>query len=119
MTSPDRCTNSTNNADALAALVAHRHQSLALLSRPEGSGSYPDAMTSSDTTAAAAPSPPSSLGGTRTSQIQQIHEQQHQHHPHQQERRPIQDAAKLKKFLTILHEAIDLVNEDDDDDDML
>jgi uncharacterized protein (DUF885 family) len=109
MTSPDRCTNSTNNDDALAALVAHRHPSLALLGRREGSGSYPDAMTSSDTTAAAAPSPPSSLGRTQVSQLQQQQQQQ-------QERRPIQDAARLKKFLTILHEAMDLVNDEEDDD---
>jgi hypothetical protein len=33
---------------------------------------------------------------------------------HQQIRRPSEQAEKLQKFLSILHEAIDLINEDDD-----
>jgi hypothetical protein len=113
MTSPNRCTSSTDTADDLAALVAHRYQSLEVLSRREGYGSYPAAVAPSSDTTATAPSPPGgSLGETRALQVQQQIQQQ--------ECPPGQlHAAKLEKFLAVLREAIDLVNEDDDGDDWL
>jgi hypothetical protein len=115
MTSPNRCTSSTDNADDLAALVAHRYQSLEVLSRREGYGSYPAAVAPFSDTTAAAPCPPGgSLGVTRALQVQQVQQNQHQECPPGQ-----LNAAKLEKFLTVLREAIDLVNEDDDGDDWL
>jgi hypothetical protein len=103
MSPSSQCAGSTT--PSLAAVAFHNH----VLAR-----SYLLAGTAAhdDTASSLAISPNFSAAPLPGSLRPDLHVSQQ---PQQQLRRPSENAEKLQKFLSILHEAIDLINEDDDD----
>lgn len=92
---------------SLAVVALHDHalnrsNSLVLSAAPAAGDATPPAFTANLS--------PGSLPQTKVSQQQQMQQQQ----PQQQQRSPSEQAEKMQRFLSILHSAIDLINEDND-----
>jgi hypothetical protein len=100
MSSSSQCAGSTPSLSAVTLL--HNH-GLARSRFPSSNAAFAGRDGSSPTLSAT--SPTGSLDPANIASQQP------------QLRSPSEQAEKLQKFLSILHEAIDLINEDDDDDD--